>query len=108
MTERGYRIWAAVTHEVLRLLCDRRLSLRGNPLVAAVLEHTRPDWVEWKTAVAMREVDEWIAEMHHQWDKEHAAAVAPVITEAPPDGSKAQELLGGELRIRAPWTLNDQ
>ena len=104
MTERGYRIWAAVTHEVLRLLCERRPALRHNTIIRAVLEHTRADWVEWKTAIAMREVDEWVAEMHHQWDAEHAAANAPVITELPPDGSKAQGLLGGELRIRAPWT----
>jgi hypothetical protein len=52
----------------------------------------------------MREVDEWIADMHQQWEEEYSAANAPVVTEAPPDGSKAQELLGGELRIRAPWT----
>jgi len=104
VSQRDYRIWAAVTHEVLRLWCDRRPSLRHNTIVKALLENTRPDWVQWKTAVAMREVDEWITEMHHQWDEEHAAAIAPVITEAPPDGSKAQDLLGGELRIRAPWT----
>lgn len=105
MNEREYRIWAAATHEVLRLLCDRRPSLRHNTIVKALLKNTRPDWVQWKTAVAMREVDEWIAEMHHHWDEEHAAANAPVITETPPDGSKAQELLGGELRIQAPWTI---
>ena len=104
MNEREYRIWAAVTHEVLRLLCDRRPQLRHNRLFAATLHYTRADWVEWRTAVAMREVDEWVEEMHQQWEAEHAAAVTPVITEAPPDGSKAQELLGGELRIRAPWT----
>lgn len=106
MTERGYRIWAAVTHEVLRLLCDRRLSLRGNPLVAAVLEHTRPDWVEWKTAVAMREVECQITELHQLWNQEQAKAQAPLITEAVADGSKAQQLLGGELRIKAPWSMD--
>lgn len=104
MSQRAYRIWAAVTHEVLRLLCERRAALRHNTIIRAVLEHTRPDWVQWKTAVAMREVDEWIADMHQQWEEEYSAANAPVVTEAPPDGSKAQELLGGELRIRAPWT----
>lgn len=104
MSQRAYRIWAAVTHEVLRLLCDRRPSLKHNTIVKALLENTRADWVEWKTAVAMRDVDEWVEEMHRQWDAEHAAANAPVITELPPDGSKAQELLGGELRIRAPWS----
>lgn len=104
MSQRAYRIWAAVTHEVLRLLCERRRGLRHNRIVAAILEYTRADWVEWKTAVAMREVDEWVEELHRQWDAEEAAAQKPIITELPPDGSKAQDLLGGELRIRAPWT----
>jgi len=40
--------------------------------------------------------------------KEMAAAdelqyVKPIVTEHPPNGSKAQELLGGTLQITAPW-----
>jgi hypothetical protein len=27
----------------------------------------------------------------------------PKLVERPPDGSKAQELLGGEMRLCAPW-----
>jgi len=30
----------------------------------------------------------------------------PKLVERPPDGSKAQELLGGEMRLCAPWVDN--
>jgi hypothetical protein len=30
----------------------------------------------------------------------------PIYSEKPPDGSTAQDLLGGEMRLRAPWTEN--
>lgn len=89
----------------MRLLCEERTSLRQRWWVKALLDHTRTDWVEWKTELAMRDVDQQIAELHQLWDQEQAKAQAPVITEAAPDGSKAQQLLGGELRIQAPWTL---
>jgi len=29
--------------------------------------------------------------------------VKPIIIEHPSDGSRAQDLLGGELEIKAPW-----
>jgi hypothetical protein len=32
--------------------------------------------------------------------------VKPIIIEHEPDGSRAQELLGGTLQIKAPWLDN--
>lgn len=90
MTARSYRLWAAITHEVLRLLCDDRPSLRYNQIVRALSEQTRGDWIEWKTEHNLRDVDLQIAALHQQWDKE--TATAPIITDD-----------GIELRIRAPW-----
>ena len=104
MSARPYRLWAALVHELARLVCDERPNLRHRWWVKALLAETHPDWVEWKTELAMREVDQQIAELHQLWDQEQAKAQAPVITKAAPDGSKAQQLLGGELRIRAPWS----
>lgn len=91
MSERSYRLWAAITHEVLRLLCDDRPSLRHNQIVRALLEHTRGDWIEWRTEVTLRDVDAQIAALHQQWSA-HDAPTAPVITDN-----------GTELRIHAPW-----
>lgn len=91
MSQRSYRLWAAITHEVLRLLCDDRPSLRHNQIVTALLAHTRGDWIDWRTEVALRDVDAQIAALHQQWSA-HDAPTAPVITDD-----------GVELRIRAPW-----
>lgn len=87
----------------MRVVCDERPSLRHRWWVKALLDYTRPDWVEWKTEVTMRDVEQQIVELHQLWDQEHPRQPQPVITEAAPDGSQAQQLLGGELRIRAPW-----
>lgn len=103
MNSKAYRLWAALLHELMRLVCNERLSLRHRWWVKALLDHTRPDWVEWKTELAMREVEQQIVELHQLWDQEQPKAPQPVITEAAADGSKAQQLLGGELRVRAPW-----
>ena len=84
-------------------MCEERPSLRHRWWVKALLDHTRADWVEWKTELAMREVGQQVTELHQLWDQQQAKAQAPVISQAPADGSKAQQLLGGELRIRAPW-----
>jgi hypothetical protein len=102
VSSKAYRLWAALLHELARLVCDERPSLRHRWWVKALLDHTRADWVEWKTELAMREVEQQIVELHQLWDQQQAEA-KPVITEAAADGSTAQQLLGGELRIRAPW-----
>lgn len=91
MSQRAYRLWAAVTHEVLRLLCDDRPSLRHNRIVIALLAHTRGDWIDWKTELTLRDVDAQIAALHQQWSADDAPT-APVMTDD-----------GVEMRIRAPW-----
>ena len=91
MNERSYRLWAAVLHEVLRLISNDRPSLRHNRIVQALLAHTRGDWIDWRTEVALRDVDAQIAALHQEWSA-HDAPTAPVLTDE-----------GVELRIRAPW-----
>jgi hypothetical protein len=100
---KAYRLWAALLHELMRLVGEERPSLRQRWWVKALLDHTRPDWVEWKTELAMREVEQQIVELHQLWEEEQPRQPQPVVTEAAADGSKAQQLLGGELRIRSPW-----
>lgn len=33
---------------------------------------------------------------------------SPVFTEKEPDGSEAQSLLGGEMRLTSPWAINSE
>ena len=103
MTTKAYRLWAALLYELMRLICEERHSLRNSWWVKALFKQTRPDWVEWKTELAMRDVEQQIVELHQLWDQQQLNAQQPVITEAAADGSNAQQLLGGELRARAPW-----
>lgn len=101
---KSYRRWAAVTCELLRLLCDYKPALWHHPLIKSLMDAWRPGWVEWKTEVTMQEVDRQVDELHEQWSAAEQVEQAPIVTEKAPDSSNAQELLGGELRIRAPWT----
>ena len=51
-----------------------------------------------------RDVDASIAEYEHlAGDDGTVRMPKPRLVEKPSDGSKAQELLGGEMRICAPW-----
>lgn len=88
MTARAYRLWAALAHEIVRLVCDERPDLKHNQIVRALLEHTRGDWIEWKTELTLRDLDAQIAAIKAQ----EPPPPAPVITDN-----------GTELRIRAPW-----
>jgi hypothetical protein len=49
----------------------------------------------------MSEVDAQVEDLHEQWDKEEPK---PVVIHHPPDGSKAQDLLGGAMEIKSPWS----
>mgnify|MGYP000294514491 CR=1 FL=1 len=51
-----------------------------------------------------RDVDSAILEYERlTGDAGEVKMIAPRLVEKPPDGSKAQELLGGEMRLCAPW-----
>jgi hypothetical protein len=51
-----------------------------------------------------RDVDAAILEYERlTGDTGEVIIIAPRLVEKPPDGSKAQELLGGEMRLCSPW-----
>ena len=51
-----------------------------------------------------RDVDVAISEYERlTGDTGEVKMIAPRLVERPPDGSKAQELLGGEMRLCSPW-----
>jgi hypothetical protein len=63
--------------------------------------------VEWKTERTMKSVDRQVAEIQDALQYEHEQKyVKPIVIEHEPDGSRAQELLGGTLQIKAPWSDN--
>lgn len=99
-----YNIWNAAAYEITNILIDFNTKLEMNPWVKAIRLHCFPDWVAWKTERTMEKVDQQIEKMQKEWQLEDEKKyVTPVIIEHKPDNSKAQQLLGGTLEIKAPW-----
>ena len=103
-----YNIWNAVAYEITSLLINHDNRWHNNIIVKMIRSHCFPDWVEWKTEQTMAKVDQQIEEIQEEWKCiDDYKYVKPIIIEHKPDGSKAQELLGGMLEIRAPWSVKD-
>ena len=92
----------ALIYELIVFLC-RFYPLKQKPWIRRILDYCRPDWAAFRAEVAMRDVDKQVEALHAEWDVDEIERQKPLYTETPPDGSKAQELLGGEMRLSAPW-----
>jgi hypothetical protein len=92
----------ALIYELIIFLC-RFYPLKQKPWIRRILDYCRDDWAAFRAEVAMKEVDKQIEDMQTKWAEEDKEKQKPIYTELPPDGSKAQELLGGEMRLTAPW-----
>lgn len=95
----------------------RELPLWAQPVWKALV-----DWfVHWlrelKVAAEMASVDQQVAEINAKWEtiedmerlrQAEQATIGEgtdlaILVEHPPDGSKAQESLGGTIEIKSPW-----
>lgn len=92
----------ALIYELIVFLC-RFYPLKQKPWIRRILDYCRPDWAAFRAEVAMRDVDKQVEALHAEWDADEKERQEPLYTETPPDGSKAQELLGGEMRLSVPW-----
>lgn len=91
--------WQGLAVEIIRILWDHG-HYRQNPWFQRVHDYWYDYWVQYKTDATMRDVDRQVEEIQQYWEAEEAK---PVIIEHKPDNSKAQELLGGTIEIKAPW-----
>ena len=99
-----YNIWNAIAYEITNLLIEFDNRWVGNWVVKSIRLHCFQDWLEWKTERTMAKVDQQTEKIKEEWKQiDDAKYVTPIVIEYKPDGSKAQELLGGMLEIRAPW-----
>ena len=98
-----YNRFNALVYELIIFLC-RFYPLKRKPWIRRILDYCRPDWAAFRAEVAMKDVDKQVESLHAAWRKEEEQKQKPIYTEKPSDGSKAQELLGGEMRLTAPWT----
>ena len=124
MSEPKYNLLNAIVYEILRLLTEHWPNLKRNPWVTRALSYCFLDWVKWKTEKTMEGVDRQVEEVTKEWQAQdnqkvvekfqevypeakvtvHNPETGAVLIEHPPDGSEAQELLGGAMGIRSPWS----
>ena len=52
----------------------------------------------------MAELDKQIEDLQKAWDTEQLEKQKPIYSEDISDGSEAQKLLGGSMRLTSPWT----
>lgn len=119
-----YNLINAIAYEVCRLLIEDKPSRKNSIIISLILKHCLEDWVAWKAEMVMADVDAQTEEIKKQWQEEENKAVVEkfqklypdakvsthdsntgaVFIEHPPDGSRAQDLLGGAMEIKSPWS----
>lgn len=101
MSHTKFNVWNAYIYELLLILREDYKLFKNNKIVSAILTYCKPDWVLWKVQKTLKEVDIEIDKIKAVWDKEELPKFK--LIEHEPDGSKAQELLGGAIEIRSTF-----
>jgi hypothetical protein len=99
----AYNKTNALVYEIIQFISRFMPKIKFNPLVKRAMAYCLNDWVEFRTEITLKELDDDIEELHTQWDKEEAKNLEYIFSEEEPDGSEAQRLLGGPMRLSAPW-----
>lgn len=103
-----YSIWKAVSYEVTNILIDFDTKWEQNFWVKKVREHCFMHWVEWKTDRTMEQIDREIEDFHSEADYQMQLNIKRKIIEHEPNGSEAQELLGGAIQIKSAWSAHER
>lgn len=101
MTTTNYNIWYALLYELLISLGEHYSRVRSNQIVKMILRYCHEDWVLWKVENTLKSVDRDIEKIMKDWDAQEPPKFE--LIEHKPDGSKAQELLGGTMEIKSTW-----
>ena len=104
MESKDYDRVNALVYEAIFFLQRFFKFFRVNPIIKQILENCRPDWVEFRTRIVLAEIDKQVEQIHKALDLEEAEQQKPIYSEEPADDSEAQRLLGGPMRLSAPWT----
>ena len=99
-----YNVWNAVAYEVTNILIEFDARWLNHWWIRAIRKNCILDWVEWKTEQTIKKVDKQVEAIQKSMkEADDKLYVNPIIREHAPDGSKAQDLLGGTIQISAPW-----
>ena len=99
-----YNIWNAAAYEVCLLLIEHNPKWEQNFIVRKIISHCIWDWVEWKVERSMKEVDHQVEQIKFEMDSYYDWLEKPIYREEAPDGSEAQDLLGGAMEIKSAWS----
>lgn len=94
-----YNIWLALCYEIANDLGQYYPKLKTNKIIKLILKHCKHDWILWKVEATLDSVDRDIDRIKKEWDAQKKPTYTYV--EHAPDGSKAQELLGGAIEIKS-------
>jgi hypothetical protein len=103
MEQKEYNRVNALIYEAILFLQEFFKVFKTNPWIKQILKNCFEDWCAFRAEVAIQQVDKQVEELHELWAKEEKKYTEPIYSEQPPDGSKAQSLLGGEMRLTAPF-----
>jgi hypothetical protein len=98
-----YNLINALVYEVILFLQGFFKFFKNNPIIKQILKNCFSDWCAFRAELAIQEVDKQVEALHKQWEQEEKQKTNPIYSEKPPDGSQAQTLLGGEMRLTAPF-----
>jgi hypothetical protein len=104
MKNSNYNIWFALSYEIVNAFAQQYPKLRQNKVVKLILDYCKPDWILWKVETSLDQVDKQVEAIQKEWEKNEPAKYT--IIEHEPDGSKAQELLGGVIEIKSNFLQN--
>lgn len=101
MKDHKYNIWFALLYEILNDLSQHFTSLRKNKLIKLILNYCKHDWILWKVESTLKDVDSQAEKIKKSWEATEPPKY--LVIEHEPDGSKAQELLGGAIEIKSTF-----
>lgn len=105
--KREYNRVNALIYEAIVFLSRFFEFFRTNRIVARIKENCFYDWTYFRAEVAIQQVIEQEKRLHAEWAAEEKKEQAPVYSEEEPDGSEAQRLLGGAMRLTARFAKPD-
>lgn len=101
MNKQKYNLWCALLYELITILQTEYNLFKGNKYCALILNYCKPDWVLWKVEITLEQVDKEIEQIKNEWETLEPPKFE--IIQHEPDGSKAQDLLGGAIEIRSTF-----
>jgi len=94
-----YNFWFAIIYEIVNDLAQEFRSLRNNKIIKLILQYCKHDWILWRVESTLKDLDAQTEKIKKQWEAQEPPKYS--VIEHEPDGSKAQELLGGAIEIKS-------